>query len=599
MINQAFLIKKFNDENRENFNEMLFTRDENEIIEEVKKVILSCQKDGDYVIKVKSFEVIEDYNEIMQHMENYYNDLYNKNNKNKKKKRINTYEFINLKDTDFKLLIVNVYTRINNAKGEEQNLKIYIQIPKIVNKYYFRIAGNLYSAVYQIVDGSTYNNATSSSKVPIITLKSPFMSLKISKYIYELKTMAGETIPAVCYNASYLFAKTFNIFKYILAKYGLYDTIVYAGYEHCIYVTNYDIKSENMYTIKCGNNHDIYVNVSKYVYDNDFTIQSLVYAIYVCISKTKKDKHFNFEKIYNRNFWLESLGAEFNSSTIKKGMSMLQSFESIYDIKTVEVIKIPDKDKRNIYDITMWMMREFSALRNKENVDISTKRIRYGEYLASLYAMKLSQGIYRLSDSDKITLNTIKQSIVINPSFLIDEIVKCNLVNFRNLVNDLDSITALKFSYKVISGVSGGKNKNKTKTTVAKVFKFIHPSHFGRIDVDSSSKSDPGLTGILCPMADIYDNGYFSEFEEPYSWEENFSTVLSQYKSLIGLKESIISRKQLLGIESKKDQKILASTCQSINIFKKLMNPIQRVDKNSVYEDWTVAAEEGGYIYYE
>ena len=34
-------------------------------------------------------------------------------------------------------------------------------------------------------------------------------------------------------------------------------------------------------------------------------------------------------------------------------------------------------------------------------------------------------------------------------------------------------------------------------------------SHIGRVDKDSSSNSDPGMSGILCPYATIYENGFY------------------------------------------------------------------------------------------
>ena len=38
-------------------------------------------------------------------------------------------------------------------------------------EFYLRINGNMYSTMFQIVDGSTYNNLTSNSKYSSVTMK--------------------------------------------------------------------------------------------------------------------------------------------------------------------------------------------------------------------------------------------------------------------------------------------------------------------------------------------------------------------------------------------------------------------------------------------
>ena len=48
-----------------------------------------------------------------------------------------------------------------------------------------------------------------------------------------------------------------------------------------------------------------------------------------------------------------------------------------------------------------WLMREFPALRAKDNVDVSTKKMCIADYIARIYATKLSTGIHRISDMGK------------------------------------------------------------------------------------------------------------------------------------------------------------------------------------------------------
>ena len=60
ITNQYEFIRKFNDEHRHPFNDVLFQRSDDEIIEALKKVILSCERDKYFTLKVQQFLVIED-----------------------------------------------------------------------------------------------------------------------------------------------------------------------------------------------------------------------------------------------------------------------------------------------------------------------------------------------------------------------------------------------------------------------------------------------------------------------------------------------------------------------------------------------------------
>ena len=122
-------------------------------------------------------------------------------------------------------------------------------------------------------------------------------------------------------------------------------------------------------------------------------------------------------------------------------------------------------------------------------------------------------------------MNTIKKAIQIPPMFLLNAITKCQLVSYKDCVNDLDSLTALKYTYKGVSGI--GEKSN----AISSAYRAIHPSHLGRIDIDSSSNSDPGVSGTLCPLSNLHDS-HFIDFMEPSTWDEEVSKMIDQYKSM-------------------------------------------------------------------
>lgn len=576
-ISQAHFIKQYNENYREKFNAELFRRDDNEIIEELKKVLLSSQRDQIFKIKILGFEIIENYAEIQSVMCKYEEEM----QLNKKKKKPNTYEYVNLKDSDVKILKVKYFI---SAKEKDQELDVMIIVPRIVDKYYFRISGNYYSAMYQIVDASTYNNSTSlNPKKPNITLKTIFSPIRVYKNTGTIDTL-NESDVKINYYTIRIFNKSFNAFKYILAKFGLYETLRISGIT-CITVTDKPINNNDYYTLM---KNDIYVNIPKFIYDNDLTAQTLFLCIFSSILKDTK-----FNDIFTHNFWVESLGGEFtNNYSVMKGDSVLKSIESVYDISTKESIMLPEEQKCDVYRIILWMMREFNYLKNKDNLDISTKKVRYAEYIASLYAMKLSHGIYRLSDSaNRVTVEQIKKSINIRPTYLLESITKCKLINYRNLVNDLDSLIAIKYTYKGISGIGEKNSRN-----VPNVIRYVHPSQQGRVDLDASPKSDPGMSGVLCPLVELH-KGHFSEFQEPNYWDEEFNKVMDQYKSLVGLKELFVAKREILGDNSNNEQETIID--ESLATLKRLFVPIKEVTDTTELAVMSPSLEEGGMIYYE
>lgn len=576
MINQKELIASFNKENRERFNQFLFDRDEMEIVEEIKKVILSSQRDGLFTVKVESFKVIEDYAEINRLMFDY-NEKYKSKNKNRRKENI--YDFINLKDSDVRLLIVRYYIAI---KDTSEYIDVYIAIPRIVDRYYLRINGNMYSTMFQIVDGSTYNNLTSNSKFSSVTMKSMFMPIRVYRYSDIFHTIDDEEIKATFY-VTRIFNKSLPGMKYFLAKMGLNKTIEFLGLQS-IYISDKEQTMEGFYTFKLQNGN--YLLVGKAMMDSDNMTQSLVHSI---IKSIKKDVQYN--DIFSNWFWKISLGSDFNNPTVEKGESILASLESIYDIATKESIKLPEEYKKDIYDIIRWMMREFSYLRQKDNLDISYKKIRLAEYIASLYAAKISKGIYRISDmKNRANILDIKKALTTHPTYLLSAIDKCNLVNYRNMVNDMDSLVALKCTYKGISGL--GENGSNA---IPDIYRSVNISHIKRVDLDSSSATDPGITGTICPYTDLYDDGYFSDYNEPNYWENEYSNTVDLHKSLTGLIQVMEFRNKVLGENNANE---LNSLKQSAVNMEQLIKPFI-ITKNAMIEDNVVYLEEGGIIYYD
>lgn len=533
ILNQAQFMRYYNDKHREQLNLKLFERNDDEIIEELEKVILSCQRDKYFTIKVKKFTVIEDYATILKMLRDQ-----EAIKSDSKDKNINKYDYITLKDSAIKLLVVDYYLKVPNPKKDrdsEKDLRVLIMVPRFVDKYYFKIFGNYYCPRYQIVDGSTYNNSQSNSKNPNVTLKVLFMATRIYRYTSEIKLVNSTTIQCVLYS-SRIFDKSVPVMKYILARYGMIGTMEQFGLRGVsFYDTLPDLNLDEYYVMK---KHNVYISVPKFFYDNDNVMQSLIYTIVSSIDS----KDITAEMMWDTNFWCKSLGGSFDNKSVEKGKSVLESLESIYDIPTKMAIRLPEEHKKDIYAILIWIVREFTQLRKKNNLDVGFKRIRLAEYIAILYALKLSTGLYSFSDEGKnIQLSTIEKRIFTFPDYLLKTITSDSLISGRNNVNDLDAFYALKYSYKGKSGLGESKTNS-----IPKGYRQVHMSHIGRLDLDSSTANDPGLTGMINPMTDISDN-YFSDFSEPNTWRESVRKLVSEYKAMKNL-QSMYEIQDTIGV---------------------------------------------------
>lgn len=568
--NQREFIREFNDSHREHFNDELFERTDDQIIQELKQVILSCQRNRVFTIRVEKFTLVKDYEEIRRILREYEaKRLKNKPNE------INRYDYIMLKDSDIQLLIVDYYIEAPMKEDEKRyakNLRVLIEVPCIVDKYYYRLFGNLYSPTFQIIE-STYNNsAASNSKSSMVTLKTMFMASRFYRFNIEsskemkLKSTEGEYMTGVYYQSS-IFNKMIPAIQYLLAKFGIYETISMLKTPY-IKILKEDPLDTDSYTINRSINPNIYVSVPKYIYDNDPVMQSLVYTIFHCI-----DKETKYEDLFTREYWLLELGKAFSptNKSIEKGLTVLESLENILDNPSKKHLHLPDEDKSDIYKVIVWVLREYQALRAKDNLDISMKRIRGAEYIAALYGTKVYEGIIRISDKgNKLTLIDIEKAINTYPDILIKRITTDPLINYRNSVNDLDSISALKYTFKGQSGIGEGG------TAIPTQYRQVHKSHLGRLDLTSVSSSDPGLSGMLCPMVDIYD-GSFSQNPEPNSWKDIVNDLLDSYKNMIGIKEALMIKLDL-GVATDHDISRIDSINESLESIVPLMVPIKKVE---------------------
>ena len=294
-MEQREFIHDFNKKYRASFNDSFFNRSDDDLINAIKHVVYSCERDSVFKIKVLNFEIIDRYDDVNHILWEYEEAIINKNKPssepanskkqtNMSKKKENSFGYINLKDSDLKLIKITYYIEINEKKNGWVNdtLSVYIAIPRIVDGFYFRLNGNVYSAIYQIVDASTYNNsAAKNSKKQSVTFKSLFMATRVYRYSATLFDINGTPVPAVYFIVN-IFKKSLLLIKYFLAKMGLQGTLSFLHLEDIFIlddITGVDQEINYIFPAK-----NLYIVCPKMVYDAVQICQSMVYTLSILLN---------------------------------------------------------------------------------------------------------------------------------------------------------------------------------------------------------------------------------------------------------------------------------------------------------------------------
>lgn len=520
----------------DNFNDQLFLRSDEAIIDQLEKIIISIQTQGLFTIKVKGFTVVDNYDDIQIILRKHYERVLKGS---KKAADDNRFNYIDLQESKIKLLIVHYET---SYKDERENLDVIIEVPRVVNKFYFYLKGNYYSPMYQIVDASTYNNSSSkkNSKKATITLKTNFQPIRITRYECPVGDTDGNKYSFTGFSC-FAFNKSVPAIVYLFAKYGVVGALQNLGLSNYLFISPDNKSNEDICSFCSSKNDKIFVNVNRYFMNNPIVQHAVVTLLNMITSS------MNFNDLYNTDIWIERLGGGFvTQNKLQKGLTILKSFESTLDINIQEQIYLPWKYKKDMFVLLQWLLCEFNNLKMKDTMNITTKKVRCAEYIAAIYAKKLTTNIHRLSNKGKkINLKEIERTINIKPDWLIVEITKSQLVGFRNIVNDMDAFLATKFTYKGISGV-GDTNGSNGSRSIPNQFRLLDISNMGILDPDASSPSDPGVNGSIIPFLKLNTNGYLSDTKEPITYEQELKDLCDEYKKIKGLKEVIELKHNIL-----------------------------------------------------
>lgn len=438
----------------------------------------------DYILDAfKSLEVINNIkmldHEFIEYESQFDTDVVNeKYLKSKKNKGKNIKKHINIDVTRYNMLRVNFKLTLND---EVQYKQVELLLLKQYKKYYLMMGGNKFYPIYQLVDSSTYNNKD------YVTLKTMYMPNIIKRNTGKLVDINGDDFH-VPYYIICIFRKKCSPILYYLATMGMQNTLQFMNMDGTIdIVEEPDWNDKEHLYFKC--NH-VYIRVTAYLFEKDYFVQSMVYAVHELCKKTR------IEQVNDINYWATRLGAEFTSNVngqLEKGKNVILSFYRLLDNTTKKNLKLRQFCRDNMHAIIRWMLQNFSELKAKDNMDLANKRIRMAEYIAFYFIRRLSNKVNTLLSRKKnaVTMADLVSLLTFPPDELIKQLHKSKsaLLRYDNTVNDQDFFTALRYSSK-----GPGSLGEHSSNAVNIKYRGIHPSHVGRLDINTSGSSDPGLT---------------------------------------------------------------------------------------------------------
>lgn len=400
------------------------------------------------------------------------------------------------KEVDVSDSILDIMTiRFKLSRFDEEvyiNKDIYF--PKLIDDQYFLISGNKYIPVFQCVDAGTYRNKD------CLTLKTLLMPIKLRFVADEIEDIEGNKYTGYSFKID-MFKNKLNPFTYYLSKNNIENVIEFFGMECILSEEPLDLSNQGIETVnfQIGKNNFI-------VFEKEWLDKS---QSNLDVAITFINNFNNRSKMNDQDYWVKKLGSNFtknSSQQVEKANGILLSFERVLDGVTKEILRTEEENKKDIYHIIRWMMFNYRLLSKQDTLDLANKRLRLYEYILNPLLLKFSKSTYRLLNSRQITVHNLKTIFSnIHKGTLVKEIVKNELVRYKNSVNTYDLFTVF------LKVTNSGPQTSFASGNVNVKFRDIHVSMIDRIDLCSTANGDPGSNATLTPFCQLYKNMHFSE----------------------------------------------------------------------------------------
>lgn len=352
----------------------------------------------------------------------------------KNKKKGDKTKFMYLQDSRYGELELRFKL---DCKGESTIIKKKLLIPVPDEKGYYTIKGKKYFMLYQLLESSTYTTRHS------LTLKS-FMSVSLKRDEKEFTNTEGETYTAPIYMI-HIFRKEMVVLLFYFAKIGVMKTLEYFSVNEIIDFKSKEEDKENNIYFQISSK--LYLEVNRHFFQKYQYVQSIVFMI-LSISTNR----LCMENINEKSYWVEKIGSVSATNVYnyyEKGMNTLTFFDRMLDETTKKILKVHNKNKKNIYAVLRWMIQNYNELRKKENLDLENKRLRCNEYIASLLTKALSERVNRIiSLGNRVTIDRVKEIFRFPGDIILQQLYRSGLLRYDDKVNDMDFFSKLKYTIK-------------------------------------------------------------------------------------------------------------------------------------------------------
>lgn len=403
----------------------------------------------------------------------------------------------------------------------DYTVKELIPIPDKDGKLLLK--GVSYTPQYQLTETSTY--ITSSNLV----MKS-LLPVRVKKEPIEIRTDTGDFFHVHAFHV-YMMEDFVNIFLYYFAKFGVDDTIEYfnAG-NYVSVVPSEDIrefgKKPTCMYFECTKT--IMIEVKKEAFFASEYIRNIVGTIFEVITK------MTYEEAMLPSTWVNRIGA--TKKTAKKeshdelGNRYQILFNRMLDKSSRETLRTTWHSKETIYNIIRWMCQNYEVLRSKDNLDIRFKRLRCNQYFGFSVNQLISDRIKKFVNTTVITkdalINKYKKFFAFKGNEVISKIHTSGLMKYDDLVNDLNVFQKFKVTMKGPNSLG-----NKNSRNIAARQRALHPSHIGKLGLDTCSASDPGITNYINPLCET-DGLFFKD--APPEPEDSFFNLMTELGVITG-----------------------------------------------------------------
>lgn len=498
------------------YNEKFLSASEDYSIEEL---VIICMKELEAIsnITIESVKTVYDMDEI---------DINeHKINRNFKKKNDDT------EIPKFKYMTDDVYAEMQFGIRIKTNLNEKFIVKKILIPVpvdgYFIFSNKRAKAIWQLLEASVYTQRgriTLKSRMPIIIYKSkkrPIMDVNGVEYDVRPFSYAMDTRSRSRKRGAVASKKNHNKFinpmMIYSAKLGVHDAIKFMGMQKAICMVQ-DAKPDSSKFLYFPLD-DVYIKVNKEMFEEIPMVRSTVGML---SNLSNHNFPVTWENLVDKDYWSSRIGFigapkdKQLKSYYEKGRTALYMIERLYDTMTKMNLRLPESQKANVYCILRWMMFEYDNLRQRDNIDINTKRIRKNEYIVkSSLGKKLSENINKiipkLSESRQNSMETLCELFNFPSNIIINVMKNLNdLIKPDELVNDMAILQDMSYSSKGPEALGESSTKN-----VMLKMRDIHPSFIGVIDPNCSSNSDVGMSGSIVPTVELYDRYFFCKEKEP------------------------------------------------------------------------------------